>query len=160
MRFGFLVIGFCVAGATPAAADWAFRWGGTSAGVWATNDDGTSLALSCDRSREGRMRVEYTVAPTDAARGDASTATFNVGGQTTEVAVEAYVPSGGRLQIMRSDLPFDDPEIAALRDQLQAGNSVSIAARAEYAAASFSLRGSGAALTQMEDACQQIWDRL
>lgn len=115
MRQGLVCFALCILMATPAAADWRFRWGGTSAGVWATNEDGTSLALSCDRRAEGRMRVEYTVTPAEGATGDAGIAVFNIDGQTTEVPVEAYVPSGGRLQIMRSDLPYADPEIEELR---------------------------------------------
>lgn len=160
MRLGLVCFALCMLVAAPAAAEWRFRWGGTSAGVWITNDDGTSLALSCDRRSEGRMRVEYTVMPTDAATGDAGVAVFNIGGQTTEVAVEAYVPSGGRLQIMRSDLPYADPEIETLRNQISGGNAVSLSAQPDYEAVSFSLRGSSAALRRMDGACAQIWERL
>ncbi|MEJ6389506.1 hypothetical protein [Gymnodinialimonas ulvae] len=159
MRIGFLCFAVCALAAGPAAAEWQFRWAGTSAGVWTTNADGTSLALSCDRRRDGRMRVEYTVAPTANATGDATGAVFEIGGAVTEVQVEAYVPSGGRLQIMRSDLAYDDPEIVALRAQLSGGNRVSLPAQAAFEAASFDLRGSGAALRQLEEACAQIWEQ-
>lgn len=158
MRIGFLCFALCALAAGPAAAEWQFRWAGTSAGVWTTNDDGTSLALSCDRRHEARMRVEYTVAPTEAATGEALTAVFEVDGETTDVPVEAYVPSGGRLQIMRSDVGFEVPEILALRAQLSGGNRVSLPAQEAYEAVSFNLRGSSAALRQLEEACAQIWE--
>lgn len=159
MRVGLICFGLSLLMASPAAADWRFRWGGTSAGVWTTNDDGTSLALSCDRARPDGMRVEYTVVPTDDATGEEALAVFDVAGSTTEVVVQSYFPSNGRLQIMRSDLGYSDPDIADLRNRLMAGSQVVLPAQAAFETASFTLRGSGAAINRLEEACVQIWEQ-
>lgn len=159
MRVGPVCFGLCLVMASPAAANWDFRWGGTSVGVWTRNDDGTSLALSCDRTRPDLMRVEYTVVPTEDATGEDTVVVFDVAGTTTQVDVVSYSPSNSRLQIMRSELGYSDPDIEGLRDRMIAGSQVVLPAQPGFEATRFSLRGSGAAINRLEEACAQIWEQ-
>lgn len=156
MRIGLAVfLAFTVA-AGPALAEWQFRSSGTTAGVWVRNDDGTSLALNCEGAGDGRLRMDLTVAPTEDPLGDM--ATFQVGGFSVDGATEPYGPEGQRLQILRLDVDYFDAAIAELRTQMKRGSVLSLPAQPGFNAVQFALRGSGAAIEQLEAACPTVWD--
>ena len=159
MRMGLLVAALALLAAAPAAAEWSSRASGNTAGVWERNDDGTSLALNCEGMAEGRLRMDLTVATTEAAADGFETAEFIVGGTTVEVPVEVYGIEGQRLQILRIDVDWNAPEIVELRGAMQAGSVVNLPARPGFEALSFGLRGSGAAIAELEEACPGFWER-
>lgn len=158
MRIGVAVFLALTIAAGPALADWRFRSSGTTASVWVRNDDGTSLALNCEGAGDGRLRMDLTVAPTEDAPSGDGTATFQVGEFSVDVATQPYGPEGQRLQILRINEDYFDTAIAELRGQMQRGGVLSLPAQPGYSAVQFELRGSGAAIDQLEAACPTVWD--
>lgn len=154
VAFGLVLI----TAAGPALADWRIRTSGTTAGIWIRNEDGTSLALNCEGAFEGRMRMDLTVTAIPEAPDPSRLAQFQVGGFSVDLPTEPYGPEGQRLQILRIDVPYEDSEIAELRRQLQRGNTLNLPAQPEYEAVSFPLRGSSAAVDQLEVACLNVWE--
>ena len=158
MRVGIGVFLVAVMAAGPVLAEWRFRSSGTTAGVWVRNDDGTSLALNCEGNGEGRLRMDLTVTPTPDAPGGPGVATLSVGGFSTQVPTEPYGPEGQRLQILRIDVDYAAEEIAELRGAMRRGNVLRLPAQPGFQAVDFSLRGSGAAIGQLEEACPNVWE--
>lgn len=158
MRCGIVVFMACVIAAGPALAEWRFRSSGTTAGIWVRNDDGTSLALNCDGALDGRLRMDLTVAPTPDAPGGDGSATFQVGTFAVDVPTQPYGPEGQRLQILRIDVDYFDDQIGALRGQMQRGNTLNLPAQPGFNPVQFTLRGSSAAIDQLQETCPNVWD--
>ncbi len=144
--------------AGPAAAEWAFRSSGTTAGVWVRNEDGTSLALNCEGAHDGRLRMDLTVAPSQDAPGGDGIATFSVGGFSVDVPTTPYGPEGQRLQILRVDVDYFDTDIAELRTQLKRGATLNLPAQPGFQPVQFALVGSGRAIDRLEEACPNVWE--
>jgi hypothetical protein len=144
--------------AGPALAQWQYRSNGTTAGVWVRNDDGTSLALNCEGNAEGRLRMDLTVTPVEEAPSGAGSATFQVGTFGVDMPTERYGPEGQRLQILRLDVDYFADNITELRTQLKLGSVLTLPAQPGFQAVQFPLRGSGAAVTRLEEACLNVWE--
>lgn len=158
MRIAYALGLALIVAAGPALADWRIRTSGTTAGIWIRNDDGTSLALNCEGAFEGRMRMDLTVTAIEGATDPSGSAVFQVGGFSVDLPTEPYGPEGQRLQILRIDVDYSDPQVVELRRQLQRGNTLNLPAQPEFLATNFPLRGSSVAVDQLQVACLNVWE--
>lgn len=125
------------------------------------NRDGTRLAFYCTSEAADRekmlidLNARLIVAETD----DEEIARFEVGTWTFTVEVFPQRRLTGNLHRYNSRVDFYDEIPRGMRTELASGSVVRFEETFDFAAMQFGLRGSGAAIRQLETECPRLWTR-